>query len=134
MFMGIGFLSDKYDSKNSNSDENNRKAANVSDSSGSNRGCSSNGRTGRLTTNLNLRSAPNKTASSVGIHFQNARVRILDEKSFKMPDGYSTWYKVEVVEYGCDTQEGLGCGKSSNSDADIGWLNASLLTGGFEIH
>lgn len=85
------------------------------------------GREGRLTMNLNLRSASNRNASSVGIHFQNARVRILDVDSYETEDGYATWYRVEVIEYGCDTQGNLGCGKNTPSDADEGWINGRYI-------
>ena len=108
----------------------NRSSSNIttdtSDSS-NNMSSASSGRTGRLTTNLNLRSAPNKTALSVGIHFQNARVKILDGESYDTADGYSTWYKVKVIEYGCDSEGNLGCGKNSDNDADEGWLNSKYV-------
>lgn len=85
------------------------------------------GREGRLTTNANLRSASNKNASSIGIHFQSAKVRISNVEFYDAADGVSTWYKVKVTEYGCDTQGNLGCGKNAQNDADEGWVNAKVV-------
>jgi hypothetical protein len=85
------------------------------------------GREGRLTTNANLRSASNKNASSIGIHFQSAKVRISNVEFYDTADGVSTWYKIKVIEYGCDTQGNLGCGKNAQNDADEGWVNAKVV-------
>lgn len=126
LFIGIALFKDKSGPETGNSNRNNQTIINAEKTSNKSTSSLKN-HTGRLTTNLNLRSAPNKTASSVGIHFQNAQIKILDEKSFKAEDGYSTWYKVRVVEYGCDAQGDLGCGKNSDSDADEGWLNARYV-------
>lgn len=104
------------------------KAANaVISSSSGNTNSSILGRYGRLSTNLNLRSAANKTALSVGIHFQNARFKVLAEESYDTEEGYSTWYKVQIIEYGCDTKGTLGCGKNNSSDADEGWINTKYV-------
>lgn len=86
------------------------------------------GREGFLTTNLNLRSAPNKTASSVGVHFQNAKIKVLAVESYDTPDGNSVWYKVRVLEYGCDVVDALGCGKNSPNDSDEGWMNSKFIS------
>ncbi len=85
------------------------------------------GREGKLTLNANLRSASNKNASSIGVHFQDAKVRILKVEFYDMNDGLSTWYKVQIIEYGCDTQGNLGCGKYTENDADEGWVNAKAV-------
>ena len=87
----------------------------------------SSGRTGRLTTDANIRSEANKDAASLGIHFRGARVKILDETSFEADGKVSTWYKVRVVEYGCSRDANLGCGKNSSNDADEGWVNAKSV-------
>ncbi|MFN2453490.1 MAG: WG repeat-containing protein [Pyrinomonadaceae bacterium] len=87
----------------------------------------SNERTGRLTTDMNLRSDPNKDAASVGIHFRGAKVRILDETSYVSEGQTSTWYKVKVYEYGCSANANLGCGKNSPNDGEEGWVNAKLV-------
>ena len=89
---------------------------------------SSIGREGRLTTNLNLRSAPNKTAVSVGIHFQNAKVKVLAVESYDTSEGYSVWYKVRILEYGCDAEGKLGCGKNNPNDSDEGWMNGKYIS------
>ncbi len=85
------------------------------------------GMTGKLTTNMNLRSAANRTATSVGIHFKDAQFRVLEETSFDTPDGYSTWYRVHIFNYGCDANGQLGCGKNNPNDDDDGWLNAKYV-------
>lgn len=88
---------------------------------------SSNERTGRLTTDMNLRIEPKKDAASVGIHFRGAKVRILDETSYETEGQTSTWYKIKVYETGCSANANLGCGKNSPNDADEGWVNAKLV-------
>ena len=87
----------------------------------------SNEKTGRLATDLNLRSEPNKDAASLGIHFRNAKVKILDETSYERDGEISTWYKIRVTEYGCSAKPELGCGKNSPNDADEGWMNAKHI-------
>jgi hypothetical protein len=82
-------------------------------------------RIGRLTTDSNLRSEPNKDSMSLGIHFKGAKIRILDETSFTNDKGeLSTWYKIRVTEQGCSVNANLGCGKNSPNDADEGWVNS----------
>lgn len=82
------------------------------------------GRTGRLLTDLHIRSAPIKTETSLGIHFKNAQFKVLDETSYDTPEGYSTWYKVHITNYGCSKDANLGCGKNTSYDEDEGWINA----------
>lgn len=82
-------------------------------------------RSGRLTTDSNIRSEPNKDAASLGIHFKAAKIRILEETSYQTDTGEtSTWYKIRIVEYGCSVNTNLGCGKNSPNDADEGWINS----------
>lgn len=86
---------------------------------------SSSNRTGRLATDSNIRSEPNKNAASLGIHFKGAKVRILDETSYTVENGeISTWFKVRITVYGCSVNANLGCGKNNSNDKDEGWLNA----------
>lgn len=86
------------------------------------------GRTGRLTTDLNLRDEPNRYAASLGIQFRGAKIKVLDSTTFETPEGeMSTWYKVRVFEYGCSSDANLGCGKNLPGDADEGWLNGKYV-------
>jgi hypothetical protein len=82
-------------------------------------------RTGHLITDANLRSAPRRDATSVGIHFRNARVQILDEVRYTRGGEVVTWFKVKVTEYGRGSNTNLH--KNSMSDADEGWVNAKLV-------
>lgn len=84
-------------------------------------------RTGRLTTDSNMRSEANKDSASLGIHFKDAKVKILDETSYERDGMVSTWYKIRVIEYGCSKDTSLGCGKNSPNDADEGWVNAKVV-------
>jgi hypothetical protein len=84
-------------------------------------------RTGRLTTDANLRSDSNKDAASVGIQFRGAQVRILDETSYVRDNEVVHWYKIQVYKYGCSINANLGCGKNTPNDADQGWVNAKLV-------
>lgn len=90
------------------------------------------GRTGRLSTNQRIRSASNRYSEILGVHYSGARVRILGEESYNTVDGYSTWYRVHVIENGCD-QEGIrGCGNDLNEmpgqAAMEGWMNAKYIS------
>lgn len=87
---------------------------------------------GQLITDSHLRDAPNKDAYSLGIHFKDAKVEILDETSYEREGSVSTWYKVRVTDYGCSKDPSLGCGKNTPNDADEGWMNAKsvLIVGG----
>jgi hypothetical protein len=94
------------------------------------------GKKGRLITNLRIRSAPNKTAEILGTHYQNARIEVLDSTSFTADDGeYVTWYKVRVLENGCDTEGKNGCGNDIERDgykyygeAEMeGWMNSKYI-------
>ncbi len=84
-------------------------------------------RTGRLTTDSNVRSEPNKDAASLGIHFKDAKVKILNETSYELNGIVSTWFKIRVTKYGCSKDTSLGCGKNSSNDADEGWVNAKVV-------
>jgi hypothetical protein len=82
---------------------------------------------GRLITDLNIRDAPNKEAWSRGIHFMNAKVRVLEETSYELEGKVSTWYRVQITEFGCSKDASLGCGKNSPNDSDEGWVNAKYI-------
>lgn len=86
-----------------------------------------NGKTGRFTTDLNIRDAPNKDSYTLGIHFKDAKVEILETTSYELNGAVSTWHKIRVTEYGCSKDASLGCGKNSPSDADEGWVNAKYI-------
>jgi hypothetical protein len=86
------------------------------------------GKTGRVATDLNIRNEPNKYAVSVGIHYRGARFRVLESTTYQTPEGeMSTWYRVEIYEYGCSVDTNLGCGKNSDADRDTGWINAKYV-------
>jgi uncharacterized membrane protein len=93
---------------------------------------SSAARKGYLVTDSNVRDAPNKDAYSLGIHFKDAKVEILDETSYETDGKVSTWYKIRVTEYGCSKDTNLGCGKNTSNDVDEGWVNSKniLVTSG----
>ncbi|MGI8556404.1 MAG: SH3 domain-containing protein, partial [Pyrinomonadaceae bacterium] len=80
-----------------------------------------------LVTDSNLRGEPNKNSASVGIHFKDAKVKILAETSYEVNGTVSIWYKVRVTDYGCSKDTSLGCGKNSPNDADEGWVNAKVV-------
>ena len=91
------------------------------------------GRTGRLTTNVRIRSDSHKDSASLGVHYHNARIEVLDEKSFTTSDGdYATWYRVRVLENGCDIEGRMGCGNDLNEipgqAATEGWMNAKNIS------
>jgi WG containing repeat len=88
---------------------------------------SAGGKTGRLTMDANLRSDANKDSASLGIHFRDARVRVLEQTSYVRDNEVTTWYKIRVYKYGCSNNTSLGCGKNSPGDADEGWVNAKLV-------
>lgn len=105
----------------------NGSMSNGSMSNGSMSTSSSNQKMGRLVTDSNLRSEPNKDSASVGIQFKDAKVTILDETSYERDGAISRWCKVRVTDYGCSKDTSLGCGKNSPSDADEGWVNAKSI-------
>jgi hypothetical protein len=84
-------------------------------------------KTGRLATDMNIRSEPNKDAASLGIHFKDAKLKVIDMTSYQVGDEVSIWYKVRITEYGCSKDSNLGCGKNSPNDADEGWMNAKYI-------
>ena len=85
------------------------------------------GKTGQLTTDLNIRDEPNKYAYSVGIHFKDARIEVLETTSYELEGAVSTWYRVRITEFGCSVDTNLGCGKNSPNDADVGWVNSKYI-------
>jgi len=89
------------------------------------------GREARLTTNVLIRSGAGNWNESMGSHYKNARVQVLEQTSFDTPEGTSTWYRVRVIQNGCDEEEGRGCGNDRNNmpgqAAMEGWMNARLM-------
>jgi hypothetical protein len=90
------------------------------------------GRKGHLTTNQRIRSDSNRYAEILGVHYQAAKVEILDEKTYSTEDGSATWYRVRVLENGCDRGGAMGCGNDLNGmsgqAAMEGWMNAKYLS------
>lgn len=79
-----------------------------------NRGVSSViGRMATTTTDVNLRSAANKTSLKVGLAERGSRVRVTSVAS----DGI--WYEIEVIQHGRPKEP---------SSSDRGWLHSSYLT------
>lgn len=89
------------------------------------------GRTGRLTTNQRIRSASNKYSEILGVHYGGARVEILGQDSYSTDEGYATWYRVRVIENGCDVEGVRGCGNDLDGYAGgaalEGWMNAKFI-------
>jgi hypothetical protein len=106
----------------------NVNTSNVNTSGNMNSAPAARGRTGRLITDANLRSAPNKDSASVGIHFRGATVQILDESRYERDGEVVTWYKVKILRYGRSVDANLTGGKNNPSDADQGWVNAKLVS------
>jgi hypothetical protein len=92
------------------------------DNSSSDNSSSVKGSKGYLIENLNIRSAPNRTAEIRGTHYKGAQIQVLDEESYSTPDGYSTWYRVKVLKYGCDSQNSSSCGKNWERNGSFGWM------------
>lgn len=90
------------------------------------------GKTGRLSTNQNIRSDSNRYAESLGVHYQDAQVEVLEETSYNTEDGPSTWYRVRVIRNGCDREGKMGCGNDlegrRGQAAMQGWMNARHIT------
>ena len=94
---------------------------------------STSGRRGRLTTNQRIRSDSNRYAEILGVHYQGARVEILDETTYSTEDGtLATWYRVRVLENGCDREGSMGCGNDRDGmpgqAATEGWMNAKYIS------
>ncbi|HEX8493260.1 MAG TPA: serine/threonine protein kinase [Pyrinomonadaceae bacterium] len=69
------------------------------------------GREGTTTTDVNLRSEPNKNSASLGVAAQNSRVRVLRVNN--------SWYEVQVIEHGRDNM---------NPDfPERGWIHKNFL-------
>lgn len=93
------------------------------------------GKTGFLQMNAYLRNCPDRSCPSVGIHFENAKIKILEVQE-KVNGG--SWYKVQVLDYGCHTLNSEWCGKqypldkfdtertypldSDRNAQDVGWV------------
>ncbi len=90
------------------------------------------GKTGKLNTNANIRSSSNKTALSLGVHYYDARIKVLEAVGYNTSDGYALWYRVQVLQNGCDREEGLGCGNDRDRNpgqaAMEGWMSARNIS------
>ncbi len=71
------------------------------------------GKTGYLQMNANLRTCPDYGCPSVGIHFENAKLKILEVQ--EKVKGV-IWYKVQISDYGCHTLNKTWCGKQISLD------------------
>lgn len=89
------------------------------------------GRKGHLTTNQRIRVSSNRYSEVLGVHYRNAKVEILEVTSYMTEDGMSTWYRVRVLENGCDAEGKRGCGNDLNGvsgqAAHEGWMNAKFI-------
>lgn len=89
------------------------------------------GKNGYLTTNLRIRSQPSRSGAALGVHYQGALVEILELAISEEPEDSQTWYRVRVVENGCDADAELGCGNDLNGvrgkAAMEGWMNAKYV-------
>jgi Double zinc ribbon len=89
------------------------------------------GKTGTLTTNQRIRSSSNKYSEILGVHYKDARIKVLDVESYTTEDGYTTWYRVHVLSNGCDAEGRLGCGNDLNGvpgdAATEGWMNSKYI-------
>jgi len=84
------------------------------------------GRTGTLTTDSHIRSASNKGAQDLGIHYNGAKIKVLEVDSYSTNDDYSTWFRVKVLENGCSMDGSNGCGNNNPEASDgYGWMQAS---------
>lgn len=89
------------------------------------------GRIGVLTTNQRIRSAPNRYSEILGVHYYGARVRVLEVNEYTTNEGMATWYRVYVIQNGCDREGYMGCGNDldgeSGAAATSGWMNAKYI-------
>lgn len=89
------------------------------------------GRKGRLLTNQRIRSAPNLNGEILGVHYKGALIKVLEVSSYSTEEGYMTWYRVQVLENGCDTEGIRGCGNdlfdSPGMAAMEGWTSAKNI-------
>lgn len=86
------------------------------------------GRKGRLTTNVNVRTASNKFSQVIGTHYENAKIEVLDAESYYSDDReYVTWYKVKILEDGYDSKTGNGRGNNWEREGNFGWMEAKKL-------
>lgn len=84
------------------------------------------GRIGRLDRNLNIRSSAGQYAENIGTHYRGARVKILDSESvYNDSSERVIWYRVEVLENGCDQQTG-SCGNNWERYGNVGWMEAEM--------
>lgn len=83
-------------------------------------------KTGTLAWDTALREFPEKDAPQVGIHYRNARVRILDVADVQDENGKTVkWYKVEVTQYGTSVREENEGQEKDPYSGDIGWVHSN---------
>lgn len=82
------------------------------------------GKTGTLTTDVNIRPIADANATKLGTHYQGARVEILDVADGVTKDGTTmTFFKIRVLSYGTSTDStNYGLDKDFGTP-DEGWVN-----------
>ncbi|MBK6725431.1 MAG: hypothetical protein IPG58_19865 [Acidobacteria bacterium] len=90
------------------------------------------GKTGKLNTNAHIRSSGTKTALDLGVHYYDARIKVLDAVGYDTSDGYALWYKVQVLQNGCDREEdwaGKRLRPRPRGQAEMeGWMSARNIS------
>lgn len=77
-----------------------------------------------VSTNVNVRTGPDKNYEDIGTFFQDTKVKILQ---VSRREGDSDWWEVVVEnsnDYGCSSVDSSICGKDNPSDASRGWINS----------
>lgn len=89
------------------------------------------GRSGYLITNSHIRSSSNRYAQDLGVHYQNATVRVLDVEEYPTNDDVAVWFRVQVIENGCDVEGYMGCGNDLNGTSGAaamqGWMSGKNI-------
>lgn len=82
------------------------------------------GKTGTLTTDVNIRPVADANAAKLGTHYRDARVEILDVADGVTKDGTTmTFFRIRVLSYGVSTEpSNYGLGKDVGTP-DEGWVN-----------
>lgn len=90
------------------------------------------GRTGRLVNNQHIRAGSNKYSADLGVHYDGARIEVLDHTTFTNEDGSpAVWYRVKVLSDGFDSNTGRGWGNDRNGFSGQasreGWMSAKNI-------
>jgi hypothetical protein len=85
------------------------------------------GYTGRLTRDMVLRETPGGLDSirKIGVHYQGARVKILDVQPAVDTKGNTFgWYKVQITAYGVSMDPKKGNQGKDPGSSDVGWIHS----------